>query len=126
MAEPRKKTNKGNKAVFPQVVQLSVASPRRFMCDVDRAKHVLSTHMHRVEERLKWQGPAGVAFTLVLTFVTTDFKNALGFSSVVWQSVAIIVLLSMLYLTFKYGVKSFKHRVSLSKLIDDLRNGIDE
>lgn len=51
----------------------------------------LLKHLGKIESKSGWKAPAGVLFTIIITFATTDFKNALFMSAESWRAFAAFV-----------------------------------
>lgn len=80
----------------------------------DKIRICLMRHLKSIEEKDKWLAPAGIIITIILTLITTDFKDFI-FSKETWQSFFVIVLI----LAFGWLVFSLYHRLR-AKNIDDL------
>ncbi|MFA6284892.1 MAG: hypothetical protein WCT30_02530 [Desulfurivibrionaceae bacterium] len=60
---------------------------------VDRLKLVLVEHKNGFERRKEWHTPLGLLLTIVLAFITSTFKDALGFKADTWCAFFLIGLL---------------------------------
>lgn len=64
---------------------------RLILIDYENQKNILSD----------WISPFGILITLIITWVTTDFREALGLSKDCWQAVFVIATLIVLLWLFK-------------------------
>ena len=60
---------------------------------VDRLKLVLVEHKNGFERRKEWHTPLGLVLTVVLVFITSTFKDSLGFKADTWSAFFLIVLI---------------------------------
>lgn len=58
----------------------------------DKIRICLMTYLKNLQSRDTWMAPLGVALTLVLTFLTTDFKD-FYFSADTWQAFFLIAFI---------------------------------
>lgn len=66
---------------------------------VDRLKLVLVEHKNGFERRKEWHTPLGLFLTIVLVFITSTFKDALGFKADTWCAFFLVgLLLSLMWL----------------------------
>jgi hypothetical protein len=59
---------------------------------VDRLRLVLVEHKDGFERKKEWHTPLGMFVTLILVFITSSFKSALGFTADTWAAVFLILL----------------------------------
>jgi hypothetical protein len=60
---------------------------------VDKLMLVLHQHKQDVDRRNEWQTPLGLVIAILATFITAQFKAALGFSADTWAAVYVILLI---------------------------------
>lgn len=58
---------------------------------VDKLRLILFRHASTIEEKKSWIAPAGILMTIVVTLITTTFKDYF-FSQSTWQAIFIISL----------------------------------
>ena len=68
----------------------------------DRVRLHLSNHLKNVEQRRAWVAPLGILLTIIITLVTSKFKeNSPIFSPSTWEAIFVIAgLLSMVWLIY--------------------------
>lgn len=116
------KVSKGLKVDVPRYENLPIANPKGFYLPVERGLHVLNGAISKVKEGNSWQGPAGILLTILLTFATADFKNALGFNADTWSAIAIIVGAIALFMLVKSLYFKYKHRnFNAKSILKELR-----
>jgi hypothetical protein len=57
---------------------------------------VLHQHKQHVDRRNEWQTPLGLVIAILATFITAQFKAALGFSADTWAAVLLILSIGSL------------------------------
>lgn len=57
----------------------------------DRLELCLIRHRERLESRQRWLLPLGILVPIVLTLLTTDFKDSLGIKASTWQAVFLLL-----------------------------------
>lgn len=69
-----------------------------------------------------WIGALGIVLTITLTLFTTDFKDALGLSSVEWALVFKIAdLVAFIYLSYT-AYKSYKNKMTVDDVIETIKS----
>ena len=88
--------NAPDAAVPTQVVEVTDihenTSQEIIRITVDRLKLVLVEHKNGFERRKEWHTPLGLALTVLLVFITSTFKDALGFHADTWAAFFLISL----------------------------------
>lgn len=88
---------------------------------IDRLKLKLKEH----EESLKYKSLALAFFSIILaillTFATTNFKDALGLSAYTWQAFFLLVLVILSIVSIHYSVNWFRKKITIDKIIDDFK-----
>ena len=57
----------------------------------DKAARYLSEFKGAIEARHSWNFPAGTLVAIVTTYITADFRNALGFSAEWWSAIYFMI-----------------------------------
>lgn len=67
---------------------------------VDRLNIILKDHLDKVEKKNQWIGHLGIFLTMLVMFLTTEFKEKfIGIKSDVWYAIFIIgIIINFLYL----------------------------
>jgi hypothetical protein len=95
------------------------------MITEDKTYRCLREWKDHIETRNAWIAPVSLLVPLVLTFVTADFRDALGISKNTWQAVFLIgILLAAIWAVTEIS-KLLKRRGSptVEELIQDLKKG---
>jgi hypothetical protein len=79
----------------------------------DKIQLCLRDKLQRIEQSKAWLTPFGIFLTLLLTFVTTTFRDFL-FPKEVWQAVFVVLTL----ISFVWLVASWVNRTRAPKLED--------
>lgn len=69
----------------------------------DRLELCLIHHRERFESRQQWLLPFGLFLTFLLTLLTTDPKDSLGFKAATWQAIFFISAVIALIWTIIWG-----------------------
>lgn len=64
---------------------------------VDRARLVLFQHKDALEAKRAWVAPLGLVITIILVFITSNFKEFFGFKADTWAAVFLIGLALSFY-----------------------------
>ena len=73
----------------------------------DKVRLILIEHLGRMEARKDWLAPGGVLLTLILTFVTTSFKDFV-FKAAVWQAIFVVAGFLVVAWLVKVLLKAWK------------------
>lgn len=120
---PQDTSNRGERYDLGELVQvdrvhLNVAQ-NIIVITEDRLKLHLSDAIDKTEKRNGWIAPLGIMISLLLTLVTTDFKNV-GLKASVWQ--AIFILSSLLaFAWLVYAVRQALRSEGLDKLMEKIK-----
>jgi hypothetical protein len=57
----------------------------------DKVRLACMTHLERISVKNAWVAPASILLSIIVVFVTADFKEALGVPSATWRAVFMIV-----------------------------------
>ena len=57
----------------------------------DKAKLCLRDYIENHKQRISWITPLSLFLTILLTLLTTDFKDSFGLTNVHWESIFIIL-----------------------------------
>lgn len=60
------------------------------MTTEDKLRLCLLEHLQYIGKRRAWSTPLGILLTVIVAFVTTEFKDV-GFSAYTWQAIFVIV-----------------------------------
>jgi len=63
----------------------------------------------------------GVILAILLAFVTTDFKDALGLSAYTWQAFFIFILIALVFLLIYSLINWFRKKLSMEAIMEDLK-----
>jgi hypothetical protein len=63
---------------------------RIIMCTEDKVRLAVLNHLSRMQDAHDWWAPCGVLVSILLVFVTADFKLAFGLSAATWTAVFLI------------------------------------
>jgi len=92
--------------------------------DSTKLENCFIKHLEKLEKKKTWHTPIGILLTFVLTYFTTEFKDALGYNKNVWEAFFLFIA----FLTFcwsVYAVNQARISISTSELIDEIK-GIRE
>lgn len=85
----------------------------------------LKLKLKEYEESVKFKNLSlsvfGVILAILLSFATTNFKNAFGLSAYTWQAFFIFVLVALAVLLIYSIINWVKKKISIEKMIDDLK-----
>ena len=88
----------------------------------DKLENILTNHFLDMEKKGEWKTPLGIAVSIALALISTQFKDAFFFKAAVWEAVFIISLV----LSGVWFVRKFYHSKkidsSLKKLMDKIKN----
>jgi hypothetical protein len=57
----------------------------------DKVRLACMTHLKRTSEKNAWVAPASILLSIVVVFITADFKEALGVPAATWRAMFMIV-----------------------------------
>ncbi|MBN3239949.1 hypothetical protein [Pectobacterium versatile] len=87
----------------------------------DKLLRILDKYTQKVSTQKQWVTPLSISFTLLVSLLTSDFKDFFGISALTWKAAFIIVLIlcisSALYLFRKSDIPP---------TVDELVNEIKE
>jgi amino acid transporter len=87
----------------------------------DKVRLCLSEHLKRMEKRGSWITPLGLLISIIVTLVTSDFKNV-GIDAATWKALFIITgLISFGWLI--YSIKEAWQSAKIEDIIDELKKG---
>jgi len=85
----------------------------------DKIRLCLSNHLDKMEKKKSWLVPIGILVTIILTLVTSDFKDR-AFKAATWQAVFIISgIISLIWLI--YSVKDALQSKKAEDIISELK-----
>jgi hypothetical protein len=85
----------------------------------DRLRLALGSHLKQAEKRLAWVAPLGILLTIILAFVTAEFKPAFGLEAAVWKAIFILAGVGSLIWFIRDGYQSWN-----AKSIDDIISAV--
>lgn len=88
----------------------------------DKLHLALIAHLHRVESKKNWIAPFGVFFSIAVTFLTTDFKDALGLPKETWSAIFVMSGGLSAFFVLRSLKAAFKS-VSIEELIQCIKQG---
>jgi len=104
-------------------VHLNVAQ-EFIMITEDKSYRCLREWKDNIESRNAWIAPVTLAASLVLTFVTATFRDALGVSKDTWQAVFIIgIVLAAIWSVREITRIAKKKTPTIEELISELKKG---
>lgn len=102
MSKEKNQQNKGNpkpKSTFETALPDAIAESLTYHTNVQekvvtitesKIKICLMECLDNMRERGSWKTPVGIAGTIIITLITTDFKDALNLTKEVWEAIFII------------------------------------
>lgn len=87
----------------------------------DKVRLSLAKHLGRMEKKREWLTPLGILVSVILTFVTSTFKD-FGLEAATWKAVMIIwgiFALGWLIYSVKHALQSAK----IEDIVDKLKKG---
>jgi hypothetical protein len=85
----------------------------------DKIRLCLMKHLSKVEKKGMWIAPAGILMTLIITFITADFKVFL-FPAATWAAVFIMsTLLTVIWLL--YSIRFIFTSTNMDDIINELK-----
>lgn len=87
----------------------------------DKVRNHLSKHLNKVEKRKGWIAPLGILITIIITLITSDFKqDSFIFPSATWEAIFVISgLISLGWLIYSI-IQALKSE-SIEDLIDKIK-----
>jgi hypothetical protein len=114
---PPEKTKIDTEFIMSQLVDVSDVhlnvSQEVIITTEDKIRIALSEHLKRMEKKRGWIAPFGIFIAIVVTLVTTTFKD-IGLDAATWQAIFIIVGI----ISFGWFVGSIKGAWQSEKLED--------
>jgi hypothetical protein len=86
----------------------------------DKVRLACMTHLKRTSEKNAWVAPASILLSIVVVFVTADFKEALGFPAATWRAVFMIVGFWSLVSTIR-GARAAVRAPSVDEFVNVLK-----
>jgi len=101
-------------------VEVSINTGQRIIATTeDKLRLQLMLNRDDIQSREKWIAPFGVALTLLLTLITTDFHD-FGLAAAVWHAIFIISLLLAIFWLIRTLVQRPK-RQSIEQFISKIK-----
>lgn len=82
----------------------------------------LQKHLQNIGSRDEWKTPAGVLLTILLTFATTDFKDALGIPAAAWHGFVLFIGAACVYQIAR-KVRAAFYETSIEKIVLEIQRG---
>lgn len=86
----------------------------------DRLRVILHDHAASLTDKRAWWTPAGIVLTLVIAFLTTEFKSALGLSADSWKAVFVVALVLASLVLIKELARRRK-AATADSLVDEIK-----
>ena len=74
----------------------------------DKLRLILTQHHVGIPDKNQWQTPLSILIAIIITFCTTDFKNAFGLEKQVWKALFLVSLISTFAWTIYAAWKAWK------------------
>ena len=88
----------------------------------DKLENILTNHFLNMEKKGEWKTPLGIAVSIVLALISTQFQDAFFLKAAVWEAIFIVSLvLSGVWLARKI-YHGRKIDSSLKTLMDKIKN----
>lgn len=122
---PPKKTNIDTESMVNQLVDVSElhlnVSQEVIITTEDKIRLCLSEHLKRIEKRRAWLAPLGILIAIVLTLITSSFKeNVLNLTADTWHAIFIIAGLMCLVWLIRSVVEALKS-VKIEDVVGQLK-----
>lgn len=91
----------------------------------DRLENILLKHVRKIEQSKDIIGSSGLFASLLITLLTSDFRDA-GFSSDVWKGVFIVALLASFVYMLRVLWNLFKNKSGVEKIMADIKSAKSE
>lgn len=93
----------------------------------DKLENILLKHLGKVHKRRAWITPFGVAFTVLITILTSDFKEFVGIKKETWQAIFFLLLVASLFWTIYAIVEaiSVAKKSNSRYLINEIKNSLE-
>jgi hypothetical protein len=93
-----------------------------------KLENILIKHKDKLTENKAWMTPVINFGTILLVFLTTEFKDFIGISKYTWQAIFIISLIVTLIWSIWSIIRSIKSRkkAALDFLIKEIKNNVGE
>jgi hypothetical protein len=88
----------------------------------DKLRCYLLIYYTKIEKQKDWITPLSVFMSLTFSLVTSEFKNFLSISKVIWNAV-FIVFTMITFCWFLYALKSRKNKETVDMLISEIKRG---
>lgn len=90
----------------------------------DKLENILLKHLHKVGSKKAWITPISLFGTLLVTKLTSEFKNTFLFSASIWDAILIVsAVATFLWLCFSLrNVKRFWQESSLDSLMSKIKS----
>ena len=90
----------------------------------DKLENILLKHLHKVGSEKAWITPTSLFGTLLVTKLTSEFKNTFLFSASIWDAILIVsAVATFLWLCFSLrNLKCFRQESSLDSLMSKIKS----
>lgn len=86
----------------------------------DKLLRILDKYTDKVKKQKQWITPLSIAFTLLISLLTSDFKDFIGITAAVWKTTFIIIFLICTVLT-GYLFFNKKTPPNVDELVDEIK-----
>lgn len=87
----------------------------------DKVRLCLYQHLEKIEGKNAWIAPGGILLTIILVFISSDFKNFSFISASTWEAFFGICALITLFFLLKYLYRSYKTNTSIDTIVSELK-----
>ena len=89
----------------------------------DKLKIIIMEYLSKVESSKSWQTPLGIVITIVLVFVSSEFKDAFNIPAATWRAIFFIAaIISVVWLIF--SLAKIKSSLMISDVLDIIKNKV--
>lgn len=93
----------------------------------DKLENLLTKHIAACSQKDKWHTPFGVLVTIILAFITTEFKDALHMSKSTWQAIFVISMFLCAGWLARNLLEIWKNKnTNINQLMREIKNSSDE
>lgn len=86
----------------------------------DRLRLHLIGNLKKMERKNAWIAPLGIFLAIMLSFITTDFKDIVGLKAATWQAVFIIAAI-LAFIWLIYSVVQLTKTETIDELIEKIK-----
>ncbi len=88
----------------------------------DKLRLCFARRLNQLQAKTEWTAPLSVGLTLLLTFVTTSFRDSIGLKSADWHAIFVcLFLINLCWLGFT--IYRYVKRTSVEDLVGEIKQG---